>query len=185
MKDGDIDYSSYTLREMEEAFEGIDAARFPLNYANLRLAYARLEPGRAPPPPRETRVEPVDESEPPPTPRYDDRGRYVPNHIPAGERGGFLAFSLLLLAYGSFGVWVNDLYLPAKRGGIHLHDAAAWIMFGAIACACLVMLLLVADHYDRRDNELDYWRVGRTLRNIGWLFFVLSLLVGALQNGRT
>lgn len=162
MKDGDIDYSRYGRHELEEALERINVDLYPRNHENLRAAYQALM-GKPPPPviPR-LQPEPVQfDDEPPPTPKYDKQGRYVPNHIPAGERLTLIVLSLLLLTYGSYGVWTNDLYLPAKRGGIHLNDASAWVMFGAFACACLCTLVLVADHYDRRDNELDYWRASR------------------------
>jgi TRAP-type C4-dicarboxylate transport system permease small subunit len=79
---------------------------------------------------------------------------YTPNHIPADERLKNIVFSILLFAYGTYGVWVNDLYIPGKRSrGVHLHDVPAWIMYGAIICACMVMLSVVADHYDTRNNE--------------------------------
>ena len=42
MGDGDIDYSGYTLLELEEALAGIDKGRYPGNYANLRMAYRAL-----------------------------------------------------------------------------------------------------------------------------------------------
>ena len=72
---------------------------------------------------------------------------YTPNHIPAGERITNALFSVLLLLYGSYGIWINDIYILGKHGkGIHLHDVPAWIMYGAIACACLVMLSVVVDH---------------------------------------
>ncbi|MGZ3802538.1 MAG: hypothetical protein ACXVCL_20435 [Bdellovibrio sp.] len=64
-----------------------------------------------------------------------------------------IIFSSLLFAYGT---WINDLYIPGKRKGIHLHDVPAWIMYGAIICACLVMLLVIIDHYDKRNNETCY-----------------------------
>ena len=82
---------------------------------------------------------------------------HMPNSIPRSERISYLIFSALLLAYGSYGVWTNDLYVPGRRSnGIHLHDVPAWIMYGAIVCACLVMLSVVLDHYDRRNNERHY-----------------------------
>lgn len=186
MKDGDIDYSKYTQHEIEEALAAVDAGKYPKNHANLCAAYQRLTE-MSPPAPAPVRQEEYvqPEDEPPPAPKYDERGRYIPNHIPAGERLGLTGFSLLLLGYGGYGVWRNDLYLPTKRGGIHLHDVSAWAMFGAIACACLVMLVLVADHYDRRDNELDYWRASRVIRGIGWAFFALSLILSLAMGART
>ena len=45
--DGDIDYSRYTLRELEEALAGINKLRYPKNYANLRSAYERVTGHRA------------------------------------------------------------------------------------------------------------------------------------------
>jgi hypothetical protein len=39
MSDGDIEYSKYTLRELEEALAGINRQRYPKNYANLRSTY--------------------------------------------------------------------------------------------------------------------------------------------------
>ena len=40
---------------------------------------------------------------------------HIPNEIRREERILNTVFSVLLFAYGSFGVWVNDLYIPGKR----------------------------------------------------------------------
>lgn len=107
---------------------------------------------------------------------------YTPNHIPAGERITNTLFSVLLLLYGSYGIWVNDIYLPGKHGkGIHLHDVPAWVMYGAFACACLVMLSVVVDHYDKRNNETNYKKFADTFRVLGWCFFVLSLILAIVR----
>jgi hypothetical protein len=186
MKDGDIDYSKYGRRELEEALERINAELYPRNHANLHAAYQALA-GNGPTPLTVARLQPEPvqfEDAPPPVPKYDEHGRYVPNHIPTGERLRLIALSLLLLTYGSYGVWTNDLYIPAKRGGIHLNDFSAWAMFGAFACACLCMLVLVADHYDRRDNELNYWRASRVAGGLGWTCFALSLILWIVKEFR-
>ena len=39
MSDGDIDYSKFTLLELEEALAGINPQLYPNNYANLRSTY--------------------------------------------------------------------------------------------------------------------------------------------------
>jgi hypothetical protein len=182
MHDGDIDYSRYTERELEEALAGIDRTRYPRNFANLASTYQALTSKPVPPPADASPH--AHEDEPPPVPQYDADGRYLPNHIPAGDRLSYLVFSVLLFGYGSVGVWLNNLYIPAKRGGQHLHDLSAWVMHGAITCACLVMLLLIADHYDRRDNEIRYWHAARILRGLGWLCFLVSLVLGLVQQGR-
>jgi hypothetical protein len=44
--DGGIDYSRYTLLELEEALACINKHRYPKNYANLRYAYEQLTANR-------------------------------------------------------------------------------------------------------------------------------------------
>lgn len=105
-------------------------------------------------------------------------GLHIPNHIPASERITNTIFSILLFAYGTYGVLVNDLYIPGRRSkGVHLHDVPAWIMYGAIICACLVMLSVVVDHYDKRNNERNYRLVANIFKYLGWGFFILSLIM--------
>ena len=107
---------------------------------------------------------------------------YTPNHIPANERILNLVFSILLAGYGAYGVFVNDLYIPGKRSkGIHLHDVPAWIMYAAIICACLVMLSVIVDHYDKRNNETNYKLFANIFRYLGWGFFVLSLVMAIIR----
>ena len=59
MQDGDLSYSRYTLREVEEALSGIDRHRYPKNYANLRAAHQLLT-GTAPSPLETSHVEAMD-----------------------------------------------------------------------------------------------------------------------------
>jgi hypothetical protein len=106
----------------------------------------------------------------------DGNGRYVANDIPSGQRVLHVVGSLLLFAYGTYGVWVNDLAVPGKRRVLHLHDVPAWIMYGAILCACVVMLSVVFDHYDTRDNEKHYRAIAKSGEVGGWSFFCLSLV---------
>lgn len=101
---------------------------------------------------------------------------HIPNSVPSSERTTNMVFSAILFAYGSYGVWVNDLYIPGKRSrGIHLHDVPAWIMYGAMICACLVMLSVVVDHYDRRNNERYYRTFAEFGKFVGWGLFGASL----------
>ena len=107
---------------------------------------------------------------------------HTPNHIPKDERTTYIVFSLLLFAYGTFGVWINDLYLPGRRSrGVHLHDTPAWVMYGAIICACLVMLSVVVDHYDRRNNERHYRLFADIFKYIGWGLFGFSVIMAMIR----
>ena len=107
---------------------------------------------------------------------------YLPNHIPAKSRWLHSIFALGILAYGAWGVWVDDLFLPGRRGpGIHLHGTPAWVMFGAMACASALMVLVVVDHYDRRNNERDYKRAGEWLGLVMGALFFLALALHLVQ----
>ncbi len=101
---------------------------------------------------------------------------YIPNRIPLSERILNTVSAVFLLAYGTYGIYVNDLYIPGKRSkGVHLHDVPAWIMYGAFICACLVLISEVIDHYDTRNNEHVYHRFANICKYLGWGFFGLSM----------
>ena len=175
MRDGDIDYSQYTLVELEEALSGINRHRYPKNYARLCSAYQRLT-NALPTLMATEQVDGANTEEAWPGPRYDENGGYIPNRISPTGRASHITLSLLLLAYGSYGVWVNDFYVPGRGLGVHLHGVPAWTMYGAVACACIVMLAVVADHYDRRDNEKRYRTFASIGEFLGWSLFGVSLL---------
>lgn len=102
--------------------------------------------------------------------------KYIPNKIPLEIRKLNIGISLLLLGYGGYGIYVNDLYLPSRRSrGVHLHDEPALIMYGAFICGSLVMLSVVIDHYDKRDNEHKYHIFAQICKYLGWGLFGLAL----------
>jgi len=183
MHDGDIDYARYTLRELEEALAGINRHRYPRNYANLCVAYERVT-SRPAPAPRDASASVAGTlvDEPPPT-RYDAYGRHVPNQISRRDRVAYLVIALVLLVYGACGVWFDDLILPGRRGReMHFHGPLAWMFYGAMLCACLVMASVIADHYDRRDNEASYRLFADIFKALGWVLFVLSLVFQMFRN---
>lgn len=106
---------------------------------------------------------------------------HSPNSIPKGERITNSLFSAFLFAYGTYGVWVNDLYIPGRRSskGVHLHDVRAWLLYAAMICACLVMLSVVVDHYDRRPNEKYYRTFAQVGKFAGWCLVGLSVFWGS------
>lgn len=102
---------------------------------------------------------------------------YLPNRIPLGERLINIVLSSGLLLYGGYGLQVNDLYIPGKRtSGVHLHDEPALLMYAAFVCGCLVMLSVVVDHYDERNNEQKYRAFAKAFKWLGWGSFVASLI---------
>lgn len=100
-----------------------------------------------------------------------------PNHFPLKERITNCVLAVLLIAYGSYGIYMDDIYLPGKRtAGVHLHGIPVWLMYGAILSAASVMLALVVDHYDRRNNEHHYVQFKKSAAIVGWVFFGAALL---------
>ncbi len=101
-----------------------------------------------------------------------------PNQIPKRERNIKIGLSLFLLAYGGLGVTFDDLFVPGRRTrGTHFHGQEAWLMYGAMICAALVLLSVVVDHYDRRNNEGQYRTFARIFQILGWTLFGAALIV--------
>lgn len=105
-------------------------------------------------------------------------GTYVPNQIPVRTRILNSLMSLGMIVYGYIGIRLDDLFVPGKRGGIHLHSVSAWVMYAAMLCASAHLAAVVIDHYDRRNNERYYQQFGRLSQWVGWTLFVLSLVAG-------
>ena len=105
--------------------------------------------------------------------------RYIPNQFSTGQLFMHIDLSLLLLLWGGFGLWADDLVVPvSKRGAaLHLHGAAAVVMFCAMLAATANLLSVVLDHFDIRNNELSYRRVAFFSQAVGWLLFAAALVV--------
>ena len=101
---------------------------------------------------------------------------FTPNHIKWTTRLYYVIASVSLFSYGAYGIYINDLFLPARRGGgTHFHDTPAFVLFGAFICGCLYMISVVIDHYDKRDNEDRYHDFGVIMKYLG-----ISLLIAAM-----
>ena len=113
----------------------------------------------------------------------DEQGRYVANYFAVKRRLGAALIALLMMAYGVFGIYRNDLPLPLGRRNsltIHLHDGSAWLMFLALLCAAANFLTLLADHYDTRNNEARYRRFEKHTQHLGWGLFACAILLHLL-----
>ena len=106
--------------------------------------------------------------------------KYIPNQIPFGKRIRNTIFSIVLVIYGGFGLYINDLYLPGRDGGVHLHDESAFIMYGAFICGVLVMLSVLLDHYDKRNNERKYQLFAKIFEYLGWGLFINAFIINAV-----
>jgi hypothetical protein len=114
-----------------------------------------------------------------PEPELPDPSKWTgPNQISLWSRVTGVLFALGLLTYATYGLQVDDIYLPAKRGdGVHFSGLSAWIMYGAVLCAAANLLTIVIDHYDKRNNERRYVDIAAITEWIGWMLFAASLIV--------
>lgn len=184
MHDGGIDYSAYTLRELEEALAGIDRQQYPRNYANLQAAYCALKPQaetapeKAPPVDDNVVVEKVVDDSDAWKPKYDEQGRYIPNMVPLRELVSSSVMAIFIIGYGVHGALGNDVYIPRKRGpGTHFHDEAMWLVVIAMALAAASLLLRVVDHFDRRDNQHRYRIATLALTYLAMTMFFAAFFV--------
>lgn len=101
-----------------------------------------------------------------------------PNHIPLSEITINIILSTIMFLYGTFGIIIDDFYIPGKRRpGIHFHGEPAWIMYGAFLFAVANMMSVVVDHYDQRNNETNYKLFARVTQIAGWILFALALIL--------
>ncbi|HBC3841375.1 TPA: hypothetical protein KD881_004666, partial [Vibrio parahaemolyticus] len=101
---------------------------------------------------------------------------YSPNKIALSERLACALLSVFLIAYGGYGIYKNDLYIPARRGGVHFSNEPAWLMYGAFVCGCIVMISVIVDHYDERNNERGYRIFRNVFKYLGFGLFCIAAL---------
>lgn len=101
---------------------------------------------------------------------------HIPNQVPLDKRLWSTAGAIGLLLWGGYGLYVNDLVIPLRRRrDIHLHDEPAILMFAAFMCGALVLVSVIVDHYDRRNNEHKYEKFSKPAGGAGWVLFGVSL----------
>lgn len=112
---------------------------------------------------------------------------HTPNHIPKAERFLNAVYAAVIVVLGAIGLTTGELLIPGRRSsgpnGLALQGPSAWAMYAAMVCACAVLLSVFADHYDRRNNEINYRRFAQIGKVLGWSFFFLSLALYALGIG--
>lgn len=192
-------YSSYTDTELFEAYDSIDRESYPERFKQIcgvmesrallvqkggvfeltEKAEEALNP-----------TTPIKQKEPtytcfPPDPQYDDNGDYVPNEIPLKKRMFNSLFSLAIIFYGGYGLYINELWVPiAKRTAVVLSGVSAVLMFAAIVCASVMLIAEVIDHYDKRDNEHTYYKVALYFKYVAYSGFAFAVFIGLMTGAR-
>jgi hypothetical protein len=112
---------------------------------------------------------------------------HIPNSIPLSQRFWSALGAGALILWGGYSLYVNDLVIPLRRRkDIHLHDEPAFLMFAAFICGALVLISVIIDHYDERNNEHQYKKFSETLKTVGWFLFGAALLLHMMMRlGKT
>jgi len=174
-------YADYSLLELYEAHEGIDRDAYPERFKKIEgLIAVRIENGEldALKQESENSEEQVlfEHYNEPPERQVDEDGNYIPNEISREDLTTNIVLSLILLGYGGYSLSIGQIWIPVKKIVITLYGTPLLIMLASIVCAIILMLTLVADHYDKRDNEMTYYKVASSIRALGITLFVLALI---------
>lgn len=110
-------------------------------------------------------------------------GQYTPNEVNPILRFFYILTSIVIILIGVNGLINDDLYIKiGYKPGIHFTGNAAIIMFFSLVCLIANLISFVIDHYDRRRNEKYYKKFRKWTEILGWVTFVLAILIQLTQN---
>jgi hypothetical protein len=80
---------------------------------------------------------------------------WKPSSVTPAERVVNLLLALVLLAHGASGFLYSKLVVSPPRQGraLTLLGGSAWLMAAAMMLGAFLLLSVVVDHYDKRNNE--------------------------------
>jgi hypothetical protein len=152
-KDGQIDYSRYSYRELLEALDNINSRKYPGNYANLQTALENVGP--------EQRAALERGSAPVPNPDVDLLGDDSPDDEfqsdPDVRRVKHLLTALAVAGLSGYLLWVDDVVLPFSNPlTISLSELGVTLANMALLFAIAVPASFLIDYVDERDNRKKY-----------------------------
>lgn len=151
-RDGKIDYSGYSYRELLEALDNINSRHYPKNYANLQAALEKIGPVQ-----REALAQ---GSKPDPIPENDSLlDDLVENSKsdPDVRRVNHLVTAILVAGVSAYLLWVDDVTLPFTTPvTIALSGLGYKLGYLAFLLAIAVPASFVLDYVDHRDNRKTY-----------------------------
>jgi hypothetical protein len=176
-------FQDYTYEELLDAHKHIDRNAYPDRFLKISelLETKKVDISSNESSESDSSIAENDEEDSfyskPPIRNIDEDGNYIPNEIPINERVLSLVISTFLLVYGLYGLYKGEIYIPGKRGdGIYLDGLALWIMLAGLICGAIVFISVVLDHYDRRDNEHKYYKIGSRAKYLGIGCFGFALI---------
>lgn len=145
-----------------------------LTASTLRRTRAQIKPSNGRMQPRVSRSALAPKLGPGAKPRSEV---FAPNKVPRAERWFNALLAVFLLCYGAIGFYSNSMSVGGRgRTWVLLREGPAWLMSAAMVVGALVLVSVVVDHYDRRNNETIYQAFKWVAVRIGWSLAAASLL---------
>lgn len=101
---------------------------------------------------------------------------YIANEVGLGTRLLSIFGIIFLTIYSFYSIAHNKIVVPGKGRAIELTDISMYIMVVAVFFFIIRILLIVIDHYDKRNNEKSYENAKIIVSTIGYIFFFLALI---------
>jgi hypothetical protein len=87
-------------------------------------------------------------------------------------------FALLLLLWGGYGLYVDDLLIPPLFGKVVSNTPhPTYLMFSAFICGAMMLTSRVINHYEVKNSELAQPSFARYVGWFGGLLFAAALLL--------
>ena len=169
-QDGQVDYTDYSLEELEQALASVNQTKFPINHRKLLAEHAiRIKARR-----RELDLLAATDMDEEVEPDVDDE------HLSTKDRVFTVVVSLVIVVYGTYGLAKGSLFVRGRYSadGITFEGNALIVLVVAIFLTALAMIAVVVDYYDGRDNTHLY---KRGIKIVQYLAFGLMILATILQ----
>ena len=171
------DYSKYTAEELVDVYNNIDRDSYPDRFKRIQdeiearkstVGFVRDDD--------KIGLESYDEPDPEiPVRNVDADGNYIPNIVTIEQRLISTVTALGLTGYVAYGLYIDEIFVPSKNGGVYFSGPSIWFIAAAILCLCLESISKVVDHYDKRDNEMRYYYLRKILS-----FLTVGLVIAAV-----
>lgn len=108
--------------------------------------------------------------------------KYRPNSFPLKTRVVCFFFALLCLIYAVIELAIGHTYIPGKRGGfVFLSGIPTLLIALSLILLSMPALLLIIDHYDRRNNVSTYKVLQKKFAKLSLYLFLSAFLVGLIE----
>lgn len=188
------DFDKYSNQDLLDVFDNIDRESYPDRFEKLyAVMFERgLIAGTEQEPELVERLSLDDDdgtnaasyTNNEPEPQYDDTGNYIPNDIPASTRVLNSIIALVVIVYGGYGIYHNELLVPLGRNSaVVIYDEAVLLLSVSIVFIVGRLVTEIVDHYDKRDNEWVYYKLANVCKYVGYGTFAVAIFFGLATGG--